>query len=102
MNAFLFSLTGLGSVAGGILLAFTLVGSQSAPQQAAGAAIAIGLAVIPYVFSRCFQIATSESNRRDENKRLIDKLDALEKALAAKDPGGYEIPQMVRVRGEIS
>ena len=102
MNAFLFSLTGLGSVAGGILLVFTLIGSQSAPQQAAGAAIAIGLAVIPYVFSRCFQIATSESIRRDENKRLIEKLDALEKALAAKDAGGYEIPQMVGVRGDVT
>lgn len=102
MNAFLFSLTGLGSVAGGILLVFTLIGSQSAPQQAAGAAIAIGLAVIPYVFSRCFQIATSESNRRDENKRLIEKLDSLEKVLEARGAGGYEIPRMVRVNGDIS
>ncbi|CAA2106093.1 hypothetical protein [Variovorax paradoxus] len=83
MIAFFFSLTALGAVAGGALLAFTIFGSQSAPQQAAGAAMALGLAVIPYIFSRCIQIAISEGNRRDENQRLLDRLDALTKAVSA-------------------
>ncbi|MDO9357892.1 MAG: hypothetical protein Q7T70_02725 [Polaromonas sp.] len=103
MLTFFYSLTGVSSVAAALLLGFTLFSSQSAPQQAAGAALAIGIAVIPYVFSRCIQIIVSETYRREESKRLIDKLDALEKVLAARDAGaGYEIPQLVRVKGEIS
>lgn len=102
MITFFFSITAFGAVAGGLMLAFTLVGSQSAPQQAAGAAIALGLAVIPYIFSRCIQIAISETYRREESQQLIDKLTAIEKALAAQAAGGDEIPQMVRVRDDIS
>lgn len=102
MITFFFSLSSLGAVGGALLLAFTLVSSQSAPQQAAGAALALGLAVIPYVFSRCIQIVVSETNRREENQRLIDKLDALQKTLAKQAPAGFETPRVARVEGEIS
>jgi len=103
MITFFFALTGLSAAGGALLLILTLVSSQSAPQQAAGAAMAIGLAVIPYVFGRCVQIVISETHRREESKRLIEKLDSLEKALSAREAGAsYEIPQMVRVKGEVS
>lgn len=102
MITFFFALTGLSAVGGAAFLVLTLVSSQSAPQQAAGAAIAIGLAVIPYVFARCVQIVISETHRREESRRLIEKLDAIEKAAAAQAPKGYEVPQMVRVKGDIS
>ena len=100
MTLFFYAITALGSVAGALLLIFTLVGSQSAPQQAAGAALAIGLAVIPYVFSRCVQILVSESRRRNEVDRLIDKLDQLERAI--EKGGAYETPKTIRVAGEIA
>ena len=41
----------IGSVIGGLLLAFSFAGS-SAPQQAAGAAMAAACGILPYVFSR--------------------------------------------------
>jgi len=82
MLTFLYALTGIGSVIGAFLLVFTIVGSQSAPQQAAGAAMAIGLAIVPYVFSRCIQIIVSETSRRKENERLVTQLIALELAIA--------------------
>lgn len=97
MISFFFSLTALGAVAGALMLGLTLAGSQSAPQQAAGAAIALALAIIPYVFSRCIQIVVSETYRREENQRLVDKLAAIERTLSAKDAPRYEIPEMLRV-----
>lgn len=53
MDKLCWMLTLLAACAAGLQLGFTFVASTSAPQQAAGAAIAIGLAVIPYVFTRC-------------------------------------------------
>ncbi|WP_049810495.1 hypothetical protein ABL850_14855 [Variovorax paradoxus] len=82
MLTFFYSVTGISSVVGALLLAFTIVGSQSAPQQAAGAAMAIGLAIVPYVFSRCIQIIVSETYRREESAKLVTHLIAVEAAIA--------------------
>lgn len=49
---FFWVLTLLGAAAGGLALAVTLLYGSGAPQHAAGAAIALGLAVIPYVGAR--------------------------------------------------
>lgn len=81
MPTFFFSVTAFGAAGGALLLAVTLFSSQSAPQQAAGAAMALGLAVIPYVFSRCIQIIASETHRREENAKLVTHLIALEAAI---------------------
>jgi hypothetical protein len=56
----LWFLTILGSLAGALTLADTFTEAKSAPQQAAGAALGVGLAVIPYCLAR----AVSELNRR--------------------------------------
>lgn len=45
----------LGSLVGGLIMVVTLSSSNGAPQEAAGAAIAVGFAVIPYCFARCLQ-----------------------------------------------
>lgn len=82
MLTFFYSVTAISSVVGALLLAFTVAGSQSAPQQAAGAAMAIGFAIVPYVFSRCIQIIVSETYRREENATLVTHLIALEAAIA--------------------
>lgn len=50
------------------VLLFTAVGSGSAPQQAAGAALACGLAIIPYVFSRCIQLVQDRWDLRERDK----------------------------------
>lgn len=54
-------LTMLFAAAGALLLLVTLGSAKSAPQEAAGAAIAVSLAVIPYCFLRCFDIIAAHS-----------------------------------------
>jgi len=53
----------------------------SAPQQAAIAGMALGWAVLPYVFSRCVQIVASEAKRKKENDRVIEQLQSLERTV---------------------
>lgn len=64
-----------GSTVGLFILAATVVFSDSAPQQAAGAALAVGCAAIPYVFSRaCESLSaarrTMKADALDTNTRL--------------------------------
>lgn len=75
MVPFLYIITLLSTVVGALVLLFSATGSQSAPQEAAGAAIAIGLAVIPYVFTRCVQLSNDFSHRRDTDSRIIKLLE---------------------------
>lgn len=51
--AYLLSL--VGAIAGGIFLVIALRAATSAPQEAAGAAIALAFTVIPYCFARACQ-----------------------------------------------
>ena len=44
-----------GSGLGALVFMVTMVGAKSAPQEAAGAGMALALAVIPYVFARACQ-----------------------------------------------
>jgi len=52
--AFFWVITMLGCLAGGLGLVFALF-LDSAPQQAAAAAISIGFAVVPYCFARAIE-----------------------------------------------
>jgi len=54
MHSVFWALAGLGSLVGGVMFFFALLTSNGAPQQAAGAALALGFAVLPYVFARAF------------------------------------------------
>lgn len=54
MVKFLWVITALACIPSGALLLLALV-AQGAPQQAAGAAIAVAVAVIPYVFTRAVE-----------------------------------------------
>ena len=47
----------IGSVFGGLTLLLTFMSADSAPQEAAGAALALGLAAIPYCFARAISEA---------------------------------------------
>jgi hypothetical protein len=58
----------------GALLFFAVAMPQSAPQQAAGAAIALGVAVIPYVFSRAVEKLAGPSKAPQlESSSVSDK-----------------------------
>jgi len=54
MEKILWKITIVGSVLGLSTLFMTLMGASGAPQEAAGAAIAVALAVIPYCVARAF------------------------------------------------
>jgi hypothetical protein len=73
----------LGAAGGGITFMETLSGATGAPQQAAGAAMALAMAAIPYVIMRCFStsLASVESSemldalksQRDLLQRLVER-----------------------------
>lgn len=76
-------LAGLGSVAGALILVAGLSASKSAPQEAAIAGLAIAAAVIPYVLFRAVQILHARSASSTLQAQLIERLSAIENALAA-------------------
>lgn len=52
MTTLLWILTVIGALIGGLFLFVTLISANGAPQEAAGAALALGFAAIPYVLAR--------------------------------------------------
>jgi hypothetical protein len=52
-----------------------VLGDNSAPRQAAGAALAIGFTVVPYVFARCIEKGSEDIRRTNE---LLEKIIALQ------------------------
>lgn len=59
MKKFLWVMTAIGSVLGGLVVFLGVLGAKGAPQEAAAAAIGLSLAVIPYCLAR----AASEMNK---------------------------------------
>lgn len=70
----------IGAVIGLFVLVAGVFLSNSAPQEAAMAAIACACAVIPYVGWRASQIEDSEIDRRQFRRDLLDRLESLEKS----------------------
>ncbi len=64
MKTFLWTVTIVGSIFGGLTAMFGVLGANGAPQEAAAAAVGVSLAVIPYCLSR----AVSEIGKSDKNK----------------------------------
>jgi hypothetical protein len=70
MKTFCWVVTIIACILAGIQMFDTLLRAESAPQQAAGAAIAATIVIIPYVFSR----AVSEiANNSNESKKQYTK-----------------------------
>ena len=65
MKYLLWSITLIGALLGGLIVLFTMVSSKSAPQEAAGYAMACALAVVPYVFTRA-ALAMSAATRNPD------------------------------------
>lgn len=83
---FLFALPIIGAILGGLALFFGGLLASGAPQQAAAAAMAVALAVIPYVLARSVQIVTQDGVQKRQHKELLEKLEKLILAQQAKTP----------------
>ena len=66
----LWVLTLIGAVFGGLTIVITLGASSSAPQEAAGFAMACALAIVPYVFARAAQ-GLGATDTKEEVDRII-------------------------------
>lgn len=69
MTKFLWLIAMLGSIAGGLLFISGMGQAESAPQEAAIAAMAVALAVIPYCLAR--SVAELSSNDSQQNKKEV-------------------------------
>ena len=78
---FLSFLAGLGSVLGALVLVLGFVSAKGAPQEAAVAALAVALAVLPYVFMRAFQVSASMREQREHRRDVLRRLESLETAM---------------------
>lgn len=76
---FLWSLVIISAVVAGLVFVGTVVGADSAPKQAAGAAIALCCVVIPYCFARaCSEVADrSRDFLIKELRALNEKVEGL-------------------------
>ena len=71
MKEVFWKITIIGSVLGILTLLATLKGADSAPQQAAGAAIAVAFTVIPYCLARA--ISEIKSSKADNQNPTHEK-----------------------------
>lgn len=74
MVTFLYICTLVGSGIGAFLLLVSAVMAGSSPQQAATAAVGIGFAVIPYVFTRCVQLVDDRRLSALRHKELLEEM----------------------------
>jgi len=71
-------LAGAGAELGGIVLVLGFASAKSAPQEASVAALAIALAVIPYVFYRALQLSSQNSQAKKFRESVLRRLDAMD------------------------
>ena len=69
--------TRIGAVLGALVLLAGVSGAKGAPQEAAAAAIAIALGVLPYVMYRVLQLTRDTQEEKAHNKAILQRLDAL-------------------------
>lgn len=75
MRTFIYLMPLLGSIAATLVILLTLGSSNSAPQEAAGYAMACALAVVPYVFARAIDLARDEAvSHRNRQTDALEKL----------------------------
>lgn len=79
-------MAGLGAIAGTLVLIVGFAAANGAPQEAATAALAIALAVLPYVLFRAVQATAGAYRQRDFNAAVLRKLDALGGKAGRVDP----------------
>lgn len=68
-----------GGVVGAIVLALGFASAKSAPQEAAIAALALALAVLPYVVFRTLQISMEATRQREFREAVLRRLETMAK-----------------------
>lgn len=74
MVQFSYVITLISTCFGALTLIFGFSGARSAPQEAAIAALAIALSVIPYIFSRCIQISADRKAQKTMHEEILAAL----------------------------
>lgn len=75
MRAFVYTLPLLGALAATLVILLTMGGATTAPQEAAGYAMACALAVVPYVFARAIDLASKDNEEhRDRQTKAMERL----------------------------
>ena len=64
MKIFFWVISLLSAIGAGMLLFFTIMSSNGAPQEAAGAAMSCAVAIIPYIFARAFEKLGATPNEK--------------------------------------
>lgn len=85
MIRLLYLLPIVGALLGGLALLVGVVSAKGSPQEAASAAIACALAIVPYVLVRSLEIM-ARSSREQEVNRLIAAIEALSAQGATSAP----------------
>lgn len=80
----------LSSIVGGLILILTFVTAKGAPQEAAGAALAMCFAVIPYVIARCIQLPQQAAEQKRHHAALIAALERMGERRAVPAPVGTD------------
>jgi hypothetical protein len=76
-------ITALAACFGGLVLYLTFTEASGAPQEAAGAALAVAICIIPYVFTRACQSFTEMETQRD----MLAALDSMRDGKPYGTPG---------------
>ena len=84
MKLVLWLLPILGSMASGLIVFGTMLGSASAPQEAAGYAMACAFSIVPYVFVRSV-MAMTDDNSFEQLKKISGLLEKIEAGRDASD-----------------
>ena len=79
LNKLLWLIPIAGAVLGGFIALVTMASSASAPQEAAGYAMACAFAVIPYVFARAIHEMVDQPWQRDL-RRIASSAEAVERS----------------------
>lgn len=70
----LWVITLLSSLLAGFVIVVTTAAGRSAPQEAAGYALACALAIVPYVFTRAAQ-ALKGPDRGESTRRIVEAIE---------------------------
>ena len=70
---FVWVLTLICTLASGVVTLLTMAGANSAPQEAAGYAMACAISVVPYVFAKAGESIINAS-KRDSTDRIVEAI----------------------------
>lgn len=76
--SFVWVLTLICTLASGVVILITMSSAHSAPQEAAGYAMACALSVVPYVFAKAGE-SIIKASKRDSVDRIVEAIETASK-----------------------